>query len=98
MFLDGDGLFDEMPKIFGDSRDETYPSMTNVIPEWMVNAEMNASVRHSDKANERELTLGFQDSENPVTGDESDPWESRRVPPSWEGVRPLRASIPVAHE
>ena len=31
MFSNGDGFFDEMPKIFGDSRGETYPSTTNVI-------------------------------------------------------------------
>ena len=48
MFSDGDCFFDEIPKIFGDSRGETYPSTTNVVPgveEWRVNTK---SDRHSD--------------------------------------------------
>ena len=61
-----------------------------------MNTEMNESVRHSDNANERELTLGFQDCENLVTGDESDLRDPMgRISRS---VRPLRASFPVVHE
>jgi hypothetical protein len=66
MFSDGDGFFDEMPEIFGDSRGET---------------------------------LGFQDSENLVTGDESDLGDpmgitKRDANLGGREARPLRASLP----